>query len=125
MDSKNEQSNKISWLDKLFLKLWPNLEMRRMAKRMAVDNVMFNKLHEVFRGVKIIDIFPYSGNNRGFILALDRQTALFFNQDGGHFEYDGFEMGQYNKGEVTIFDNLTHKNLSPYPEEEKENENLL
>lgn len=115
----------INWLDKLLLKTWPKFEMRRMAKRMVIDNVIFDKLHEVFDKVERVDIFPSGGNKRGFILVLDRQTALFFYQDGDHFEYDGFEMGEYNKGEVTIFDSLKSKNLSPYPEEENENENLL
>ena len=110
MDDKTKQPDKIFWWDKLLLKFWPDLEMRRLAKRMAIDNPVFDKLHEVLNSVKAIDIFPYSGNSRGFILVLDRQTALFFNQDGDHFEYDGFEMGEYNKGEVTIFDNMPHKN---------------
>ena len=49
---------------------------------------------------------------RGFILVMDRKTALFFYQQGDHFSYDGFEMGQYNKGEVTVVDTL--KKISPY-----------
>lgn len=119
MDSNSEPPNKITWLDKLLLKLWPKLEMRRLAKNMAIDNVVFDKLHEVFGRVKTVDIFPNHGNRRGFILVLDRQTALFFDQDGDHFKYDGWEMGEYNKGEVTIFDNLAGKSLSPYPDEDE------
>lgn len=107
---------KISRLDKLLIKIWPRLEMRRMAKKLEIKNVIFDKLHEIFSQAESIDIFPYTGNQRGFILVLNRQTALFFDQDGDHFQYDGFEMGEYNKGEVTIFDCLNKDRLSPYPE---------
>lgn len=117
MKNKDKQPNKIFWLDKLLLKFWPKLEMRRMAKKMAIDNLVFDKLHEVFSGVRTVDLFPYRGNSRGFILVLDRQTALFFNQNGGQFVYDGWEMGEYVKGDVTIFDGLAGKDLSPYPDE--------
>jgi hypothetical protein len=119
MEEENDNHNQITWLDKLLLKFWPKLEMRRLAKQMKIDKVVFDKLHEVFSGIKTIDLFPVCGNERGFILVLDRQTALFFYQDGDHFKYDGFEMGKYVKGEVTIFDDLAKRDLSPYPEEDK------
>lgn len=120
MDNQDNQPKKVSWLDKLLLKIWSNLEMRRLAKSMTIGNVVFDKLHEVFSGVERIDIFPHGGDRRDFILVLDRETALFFYQDGDHFKYDGFEMGKYNKGEVTVFDDLANKDLSPYPDEEDE-----
>lgn len=90
--------------------------MRRMAKGLEIKNVVFDKLQEVFSQTERIDFFPYTGNERGFILVLDLETALFFNQDGDHFIYDGFEMGKYNKGKVTIFDDLKKEDVSPYPD---------
>ena len=40
------------------------------------------------------------------MLVIDQKDALYFYQDGDHFSYDGCEIGEYEKGEVTIFDNL-------------------
>ncbi len=117
-NDKPQNKTEITWLDKALLKIWPDLEMRRLAKRMKIGNVVFDKLHDIFHKTETIDIFPFAGNSRGFILVLDRQTAFFFYQNGDHFEYDGFEMGEYVKGDVTIFDELRDKDLSPYPEEE-------
>lgn len=112
-DSSKElpKPSKITWLDKFLLKFWPSLEMKRMAKTMKIDNIIFDKLHEVFANTKRIDLFPLNPEmGRGFMLVLNKQTALYFYQDGNHFIYDGFEMGEYNEGEVTIFDHLYRKN---------------
>lgn len=62
-------------------------------------------LHKELNKSKSIDIFPTS-RNRGFILVIDRKKALYFYQDGDHFSYDGCEVGEYEKGNVTIFDNI-------------------
>lgn len=119
MPEKDESENKskVTWLDKVLLKIWPSLEMRRLAKRMKINNIIFDRLHDIFNKTEKIDIFPARGNERGFIIVLERQTALFFYQNGDHFEYDGFEMGKYVRGDVTIFDHLRNRDLSPYPEE--------
>lgn len=119
-DDKQPIKNKITRLDKILLKFWPNREMHRLARRMKINQAVFEKLHEIFHKTQTIDIFPIAGNSRGFILVLDRQTAIFFYQDGDHFSYDGFEMGEYGKGDVTIFDNLKNKELSPYPPESED-----
>lgn len=116
-NDKQPIKNKITWLDKILLKFWPNHEMRRLAQKMKINQVVFEKLHEIFYKTQTIDLFPVAGNSRGFILVLDRQTAIFFYQDGDHFSYDGFEMGKYAKGDVTIFDDFKNKDLSPYPPE--------
>ncbi len=98
----------VNWFDKFLLKHWPNIAMRHLANKMDIQNVVFDKLHEAFDGSDRIDIFPTHGT-RGFILILDRETALYFYQEGDHFKYDGFEMGPYEKGDVTIFDHLNNK----------------
>lgn len=95
---------KISWYRKLLLKFWPRLAFRGFAKELGIDNLGFEKGQEVFGNAGRIDIYPVSGNIRGFILVLDLKIAFYFYQDGDHFVYDGFEMGEYQKGDVTIFD---------------------
>ena len=49
-----------------------------------------------------IDIVPLGPGSQGFQFIIDSSTSLYFYQDGDHFVYDGYEMGQYGKGEVTI-----------------------
>ena len=103
----------VGFLNRFLLRHWPRLAMRLFANEIGIENVTFDKAHELFSGVGRIDLFPTHGT-RGFILVMDRKTALFFYQEGDHFSYDGFEMGRYNKGEVTVVDGL-NKNVSPYP----------
>lgn len=62
-------------------------------------------LHEKMAKSKRVDLFPLSGSGRGFMIVFDQKEALYFYQDGDHFIYDGCETGEYEKGDVTIFDN--------------------
>ena len=78
--------------------------MKQMAKKMDIENPLFDKFHGVFSQTNRIDIFPSGSGSRGFMIVIDKKTALYFYQDGDHFIYDGFEMGEYEKGDVTIFD---------------------
>ena len=100
---------KISWYRKLLLKFWPKLALKLFAKELNITNPVFDKAHSVFSDVRRIELYPLSGSQRGFILVLDLKTALYFYQDGNHFKYDGFEMGEYKKGDVTVFDNIKEK----------------
>lgn len=100
-----EQKAQINWVIKLLLRFWPKLAMRYFAREMGIKNPLFDKAHKLFTGTERIDIFP-AQSARGFILILDRKTSLHFYQDGDHFVYDGFEMGEYEKGDVTIFDRI-------------------
>lgn len=100
---------KINWFIKLSLKFWPNITMKYMAKEIGIKNPIFRQLHQTLFRVKRVDIFPFSpkqSGHRGFMIVLDRKTALYFYQDGGHFIYDGYEMGEYEKGDVAVFDGL-------------------
>lgn len=97
---------KIPWHARLLLRFCPRFFMRMQAKKMGIKQPIFDKLQDILEKTERIDFFPYSSGSRGFIIVLDRQTALYFNQDGDHFVYDGFEMGEYKKGEVAIFDQL-------------------
>lgn len=94
----------LSILLRIFLKVSPRHAFRHLAKRGGVRHSTYEKMHEAFAKTGKVDIFPLSGQGRGFILVLDRNLSFWFYQNGGHFEYDGFEMGEYGKGDVTIFD---------------------
>ena len=96
---------KINWLIKLGLKFSPNLAMRFLSKNSGANWPLLNKLHNLFGQIKRVDIIPTTAG-RGFILILDKKMSLHFYQDHDHFYYDGFEMGEYDGGDVTIFDNL-------------------
>ncbi|MBU2082126.1 hypothetical protein KKH14_01735 [Patescibacteria group bacterium] len=96
---------KITWFTKLMFKLWPGFAMQRMARKMGISDPLFDEAQELFSRVRRVDILPSASGLRGFVVVLDRKTALYFYQDGDHFVYDGFEMGRYDKGDVTIFDN--------------------
>lgn len=100
-------------LTKFLLRFRPQLGFKMLNKKLGGKNEIFDKFHDLFSKVETIDIFPTQGH-RGFVIILDRNTALFFYQDGDHFKYDGFEMGEYAKGEVTIFDNLSKDRPGPY-----------
>ncbi|MEK7065330.1 MAG: hypothetical protein AAB963_02700 [Patescibacteria group bacterium] len=58
--------------------------------------------------LKFFPLQPLSGNDgRGFIIFVDNKISFWFFQDGDHFKYDGFEMGEYGDGNVQVFDNAT------------------
>ncbi|MDO8743140.1 MAG: hypothetical protein Q7J30_01095 [Candidatus Azambacteria bacterium] len=101
---------KINWFTKLMFKFWPSLAMVRMARKMGIADPLFDEAQELFSRVRRIDVLPSASGLRGFVVVLDRKTALYFCQNGDHFVYDGFEMGRYDKGDITIFDN-TKRNV--------------
>ena len=101
---------KITWFTKLMFKFWPGFAMMRMARKMGISDPLFDEAQELFSKVRRIDVLPSASGLRGFVVVLDRKTALYFYQNGDHFVYDGFEMGRYDKGDVTLFDN-TKRNV--------------
>jgi len=102
----NPKAFKPSLLIRLILRLNPTAGFKMLNKRLGIKNDAFDKAHEVFSSVERVDIFPTAAGGRGFIFVLDKKTALYFYQDGDHFVYDGFEIGDYDGGDVTIFDGL-------------------
>ena len=114
MEEKDEnKSVKISPLMRLFLWLAPDYALKLLARRSGDGEIIFDKLHEALVSTKRVDLFKTGSNSRGFILVLDQRTALFFYQDGDHFIYDGWETGEYGKGEITILDNSVN-DKDPY-----------
>jgi len=97
---------KLNWFIKTLLRLRPKLAVKLLTRKMGIKASLFNQAHEVFSKTERIDIFPLKSGHRGFIIILDRNTALYFYQDGNHFIYDGYEIGEYDEGDITIFDNI-------------------
>ena len=52
--------------------------MKLTAKKIGIENSIFDKLHEVFPKTKSIDLLPLKSSHRGFMIIIDRKTALYF-----------------------------------------------
>ena len=99
-----EKSN-VSWFTRLLLSLSLTWGMGRLAKELGAPCAeMSKKANAIFAKVGRVDIVPSQANLRGFRIVLDNVLSLYFSQDGDHFIYDGFEMGFYEDGDVTVFD---------------------
>jgi hypothetical protein len=105
---------KIDWLAKLLFNVWPKMGVKYLAFKMGIDDSDARNSHDLFSKVKRIDIFPAKSGLRGFIIILDNKTGLYFFQDGDHFKYDGYELGSYKKGDVTLFDRVETKESHTY-----------
>jgi hypothetical protein len=98
---------KLNFLTKTLMRLAPISFLHYAARQQGVDDNKIDYAYKLFADAKRIDIQPLSGEGgRGFIVFLDCSLSLYFYQDGDHFYYDGFEIGEYGKGEVTVFDRL-------------------
>jgi hypothetical protein len=97
---------KINWFAKLLMRFAPEKFLQYASKKQGIEPQDIDRARELF-GRKHIDIYSLnSQSGRGFIIILDSKLSLHFYQDGDHFYYDGFEIGEYEKGDVTIFDNI-------------------
>lgn len=103
-DYKNLREGGIGWWTRILLKISPLRGVRRLSRELGVDPDVADKAHELFQETKRIDIVPSNSGERGFQLIIDGSTALYFYQDGDHFVYDGWEAGEYEKGDITLFD---------------------
>jgi len=98
---------KINWFTKILMRFAPKTFLRYVAREQGIRFEKINCLTKLFGENCRIDIFPLSGSgSRGFSIILDNKLSLYFYQDGDHFCYDGYEIGEYEKGNVTIFDNI-------------------
>lgn len=73
--------------------------------RLAID------LDKIFRTrTDRIDLLPEPSGERGFVLSIDRTTALYFVQDGDRFFYEGWSQSApdalYEEGIPTVSDAL-------------------
>ena len=97
---------KINCFTKWLIRFAPWMFLRYVAKKQGIGGQNIDYAWKLFTN-KRIDIHHLpSRYGRGFIIILDNKLSLYFYQDGDHFYYDGCEIGEYKKGEVTIFDNI-------------------
>ena len=90
---------------KFLMRFSPKLFLRLAAKEQKVDYQDLENAMELFGKAKRIDFQPLSSTGgRGLIITLDQKLSLWFFQDGDNFKFDGYEMGEYDEGEVTVFD---------------------
>jgi hypothetical protein len=99
---------KLPWHTRLMLKFFPHWFLKNEFEKIGGESDALDHASELFSD-KRIDIQPLSGDHRGFIITIDNQLSLFFYQDGDHFKFDGYEMGKYENGDVTVFDKLANK----------------
>jgi len=97
----------LPWYLKSLAKLSPRLFFGYFARENKVNSKDLDYSFKLFENKKV-HIQPLSGS-RGFIITLDNNLTLWFYQDGDHFIYDGFEMGEYEDGDVTVLDNFKSK----------------
>jgi len=90
------------WYDDILFRYVPFLWLRWVAYRKHIKHPPF-RLDKLLRKYKKVHI-KFHHDVRGFRLELDNQVSLWFEQRGDHFEYDGWEVGDYEDGEVTVFD---------------------
>lgn len=98
---------KVSWLTKVLLGISLSWGMSRLARELSLPGIETSKkAHALFQKVGRVDFIPSRSSMRGFQIILDGLLSLYFSQEGDHFVYDGFEMGPYDEGDVTILDKL-------------------
>jgi hypothetical protein len=84
-----------SWPLRMFLRGITWIQMRPLKK-----------VHAFLAKSERIDIVPLRSGRRGFIIIVDQTKALHFYQDGNGFQYEGYEIGYFEKGDVAIFDDI-------------------
>lgn len=100
-------SASLPWHMRFLMRFFPKVFLRLHTQKFGVHFRMIDTAQQLFQNTDSIDVHPISGaDGRGFVLVLDRRLSLWFFQDGDHFVYDGFEIGEYEKGDVTIFDRV-------------------
>ena len=96
---------KFNWLTKTLMKISPRLLFRWAAFDNKLDYAKVEQANKLFSNTKRIDFSPFGGvHGRGLVMYLDNKLSLHFYQDGNTFYYDGFEIGPYENGDVTVFD---------------------
>jgi len=107
LDGEFLDKAKISWLTRALLSFALPWGLGRLAKELGGPGIeMSKKALALFARAERIDIVPSRSELRGFQLIIDNILSLYFVQDGDRFVYDGFEMGPYEDGDVTVFDGV-------------------
>ena len=105
IEAGNLKELNFPWYKKFLMQFFPKIFFKISAEELGLDSKKIDLAYKLFDDSKI-HIEPLSGGSRGFIITLDGKLSLWFFQDGDHFKFDGIEMGKYDDGEVTVFDDL-------------------
>ena len=103
-DYKNLRESGVRLRTRLLLRLSPLYGIKSLSRELGLDPEVAEKAHQAFKDTRRIDVVRSTSGSRGFQIIIDGSTSLYFYQDGDHFVYDGFESGEYEKGDVTLFD---------------------
>ena len=110
MESPQYRSHTFRWLDQWLPEV---VDLFMHAYWYATDPSyrMVMQLDRLFRRHSDrIDLLPESSGERGFVLSLDRQAALYFVQDGDRFFYEGWSLAgpgeEYETGSPLVADTL-------------------
>lgn len=98
-----ETQGDFRWFDKILIRIWPTAFVKFVAWRKGVPPSLIRHADSLFDGATV-DIVPTKTNLRGFRIIVDKKLALYFNQNGKYFDYDGWEVGEYEDGDIRIFD---------------------
>lgn len=98
---------KFNWFTKSLVRLSPWTLFRLAARDNKLNYKKVELAEKLFRDAERIDFQPSGGaDGRSLVMYVDNKLSLHFYQNGDTFEYDGFEIGPYDDGEVTVFDEL-------------------
>jgi hypothetical protein len=98
-----EQPGDYAWYHKMLFRLFPVASLKFVAWKMGCSFSFIRHGHIFFEGASV-DIVPTKTGGRGFRIILNNKLSLYFYQDGKHFKYDGWELGEYEDGDITVFD---------------------
>jgi hypothetical protein len=96
---------KQSWFNRFLMRFFPSWWQQYTLLRMGISANVF-RLDAWLKSFERVDFFLLSGGDRGFRIIFDKEIALYFHQRGDSFEYDGWEAGEYEDGDVTILDGV-------------------
>lgn len=98
-----EHLDAYAWYQKMLFRLFPVTSLKFVAWKMGCSFSFI--LHgDLFFHEASVDIVPTKTGGRGFRIILNNNLSLYFYQDGKHFKYDGWEVGEYEDGDITVFD---------------------
>ena len=106
-EARDLKELKFPWYKKFLMRFFPKTFLKISADDLGLEGRKIDLAYKLFDDAKV-HIEPLSGESRGFIITLDGKLSLWFLQDGNHFKFDGIEMGEYDDGEVTVFDELNN-----------------
>ena len=88
---------------KIFMRIWPTACIKYVAWRKGCPPSLMRHANALFDEASV-DIVLTKTGGRGFQIIVDNKFSLYFYQDGKHFKYDGWEVGEYEDGDITVFD---------------------